>query len=133
MAHYAFLDKNSKVVEVIVGKDENEGIHDWSVYYGSKRGMKCIRTSYNTRGGIHYTDGVPSEDQSKALRFNYAGIGYTYDEVRDAFIPPKPFESWILNENTCLWEAPVEYPSDGEMYRWDEEAGDWILISQESE
>ena len=117
-----------KVVEVIVGKDENEGIHDWEVYYGSKRGMICKRTSYNTRGGVHYTDGEPSEDQSKAFRFNYSGIGYTYDEERDAFIPPKPFESWVLNEDTCLWEAPVAMPDDGEMYRWDEDDQTWDLI-----
>jgi len=122
-----------KVVEVIVGKDENEGIHDWTIYYGSKRGMKCVRTSYNTRGGVHYNPetGEPSEDQSKALRFNYAGIGYTYDEDRDAFIPPKPFESWLLDESTCLWKAPVDHPDDGQMYRWDEESTDWILIESE--
>jgi len=130
MAHYSFLDKNMKVVEVIVGKDENEGIHDWEVYYGSKRGMICKRTSYNTRGGVHYTDGEPSDDQSKAFRFNYSGIGYTYDEERDAFIPPKPFESWVLNEDTCLWEAPVAMPDDGEMYRWDEESLDWVAVEE---
>lgn len=120
MAHYAFLDKNNKVVEVIVGKDENEGIYDWEVYYGSKRGMICKRTSYNTRGGEHVSGGTP-------FRKNYAGIGYTYDEARDAFIPPKPFDSWLLNEDTCLWEAPVLMPEDG-MYKWDEETTNWVLI-----
>jgi len=130
IAHYAFLDKNSKVVEVIVGKDENEGIHDWEVYYGSKRGMKCLRTSYNTRGGVHYTDGEPSADQSKALRGNYAGIGYEYRSDLDAFIAPQPFESWTLNETTFLWESPVPYPEDGEMYKWDEETTNWVLIEE---
>lgn len=131
MAYYAFLDKNNRVVEVIAGKNEDEGIYDWPTYYGSKRGMKCVRTSYNTRGGVHYNPetGLPSEDQSKALRKNYAGIGYTYDEARDAFIPPKPFDSWILNEDTCLWEAPVPMPEDG-MYRWDEETTNWVLIEE---
>jgi len=130
MAHYSFLDKDMKVVEVIVGKDENEGIHDWEVYYGSKRGMICKRTSYNTRGGVHYADGQPSEDQSKAFRGNYAGIGYEYREDLDAFIPPKPFESWLLNEDTCLWEAPVAMPDDGQMYRWDEESLDWAVVEE---
>ena len=94
--------------------------------------MKCLRTSYNTRGGVHYDPetGLPSEDQSKAYKKNYAGLGYTYDESRDAFIPPKPFPSWELNEDTCLWEAPVEYPNDGEMYRWDEETTNWVLIEE---
>lgn len=131
MAYYSFLDKNNKVVEVIAGKDETEGIYDWEVYYGSKRGMVCKRTSYNTRGGIHYNPetGEPSEDQSKAFRKNYSGIGYTYDEARDAFIPPKPFDSWLLNEDSCLWEAPVPMPEDG-MYTWDEETTNWVLIEE---
>ena len=80
--------------------------------------------------GVHYTDGEPSADQSKALRFNYAGINFTYDPDRDAFIPPKPFDSWVINESTCLWEPPVEYPKDGEQYVWDEEAGDWVEVPE---
>ena len=125
-----------KVVEVIVGKDENEGIHDWEVYYGSKRGMICKRTSYNTRGGVHYTDGQPSEDQSKAFRGNYAGIGYEYKEDLDAFIPLQPFPSWELNETTFLWEAPVPMPEDAgtgeppKLYRWDEETTNWVAIEE---
>lgn len=89
MAHYAFLDENNIVTEVIVGKDESN--FDWETKYGMFRGQACKRTSYNTYGGIHYTDGQPSEDQSKAFRKNYAAIGFTYDSLRDAFIPPKPF------------------------------------------
>jgi len=121
MAHYAFLDRNNKVVEVIVGKDENQGIHDWEIYYGSKRGMKCVRTSFNTVGGVHTQDGTP-------FRKNYAGIGYTYDAERDAFIPPQPYSSWTLNEETCLWDPPVPYPSDEQAYTWDEETLKWIVV-----
>jgi len=81
-----------------------------------------IQTSYNTRGGVHTLDGIP-------LRKNFAGIGYSYDIELDAFIPPKRYNSWILNEETCLWESPVDYPSDGEEYIWDESTVDWILKS----
>lgn len=124
MAHYAFLDENNIVTQVIVGKDEDEDGIDWEEFYGAKR------TSYNTRGGIHYDSetGQPSTDQSKAFRKNYAGIGYTYDPTRDAFIPPKSFQSWTLNEQSCLWEAPITYPSDGLEYYWDEENLQWVEL-----
>ena len=91
-----------------------------------------IQTSYNTRGGVHYdpNTGQPSTDQSKALRKNYAGIGYSYDQQRDAFIPPQPYPSWILNEQTCLWEAPVAMPSDGKMYNWDEDSQNWLEVEE---
>lgn len=89
-----------------------------------------IKTSYNTRGGVHYgQDGKP--DGGIALRKNYAGIGYVYDVQRDAFIPPKPFDSWILDEESCLWNAPVPFPEDGKMYDWDETNQQWILTKQE--
>ena len=104
MAHYAFLDENYIVTEVIVGKDESN--FDWERHYGDLRGQLCKRTSYNTAGGVHKEGGIP-------YRKNYAGIGFTYDPVRDAFIPPKPYNSWVLNEQTCLWESTVPYPSDG--------------------
>jgi len=123
MAHYAFLNMQNIVTEVIVGKDETDGPINWEIHYGNIREQVCKRTSYNTRGGVHSEGGVP-------FRKNYAGIGYSYDEVRDAFIPPKPFDSWILNETTCLWEAPVEYPTDGQRYRWNEELGTWDLITE---
>ena len=123
MAHYAFLNMQNIVTEVIVGKDETDGPTNWEMHYGNIREQVCKRTSYNTRGGVHSEGGVP-------FRKNYAGIGYSYDEVRDAFIPPKPFDSWILNETTCLWEAPVEYPTDGQLYSWNEEMGTWDLISE---
>jgi hypothetical protein len=88
---------------------------------------ELVQCSYNTRGGVHYDPetGEPSEDQSKALRFNYAGVGFSYDEARDAFIPPKPFESWVLDEDTCLWEAPIPMPTEGD-WVWDEQAGAWV-------
>ena len=112
MAHYAFLDENNIVIDVITGRDEDdlaEGVTSWEDYYGAVRGRRCLQTSYNTRGGVHYIDHEPSEDQTRALRYNYAGIGYTYDEALDAFIPPKPepadgVADWVLNEDTCLWE-----------------------------
>lgn len=121
MAHYAFLDESNIVTEVIVGKNEGEEGTDWEVHYGNFRGQTCKRTSYNTQGGVHTGGGTP-------YRKNYAGIGYTYDEARDAFIPPKPYPSWLLNEDTCLWEAPVAMPEDGERYRWDEATTSWVLV-----
>ena len=123
MAHYAFLNMQNIVTEVIVGKDETDGPTNWEIHYGNFREQVCKRTSYNTIGGVHKNGGVP-------FRKNYAGIGYSYDETRDAFIPPKPFDSWILNETTCLWEAPVEYPEDGQQYTWNEELGTWDLITE---
>ena len=116
MAHYAFLDGNYIVTEVIVGKDENN--FDWERHYGDLRGQLCKRTSYNTIGGVHKEGGTP-------YRKNYAGIGYTYDPVRDAFIPSKPYNSWVLNEDSCLWEAPIPYPTDSKQYSWNEETQTW--------
>ena len=123
MAHYAFLNMQNIVTEVIVGKDETDGPTNWEMHYGNIREQVCKRTSYNTRGGVHSKGGTP-------FRKNYAGIGYTYDFARDAFIPPKPFDSWTLNENSCLWEAPVAYPDDGQQYEWNEETTSWDLITQ---
>jgi hypothetical protein len=135
MAHYAFLDENNIVTEVIVGKDEGEEGIDWEQHYGNFRGQVCKRTSYNTSAGQHIGGGSP-------YRKNYAGIGYSYDEERDAFIPPSPFPSFILNEETCLWEAPVPMPelteeeiASGSFYIWDEDSYQadnttgWVLQS----
>ena len=112
MAHYAFLDENNVVTEVITGIDENQLIEglDTETWYGNFRGQVCKRTSYNGN-----------------YRKNYAGIGFTYDAERDAFIPPKPFDSWLLNEETCAWYPPVDYPTDGFTYIWNEEEVDWEL------
>lgn len=123
MAHYAFLDENNVVTEVIVGKEEGEDNTDWEVHYGNFRGQTCKRTSYNTQGGVHSNGGTP-------YRKNYAGIGYTYDAQRDAFIPPKPFDSWILDDDTCLWNPPVAMPTDGGFYTWDEENQTWEAVPE---
>lgn len=122
MAHYAFLDQNNVVTEVIVGKEEGEQGVDWEQHYGNFRGKTCKRTSYNTYGGVHVNGGTP-------FRKNYAGIGFSYDYVRDAFIPPKPYASWILNEESCLWKAPVEKPDDGGMYSWNESTTSWDAVT----
>jgi len=122
MAHYAFINENYIVTEVIVGKDESN--FDWERHYGDIRGQLCKRTSYNTIGGVHTTGGTP-------YRKNYAGIGYIYDPTLDAFYPPKPYNSWILNTNSCLWEAPVTYPNDGKMYIWNEETTSWVAVNNE--
>ena len=120
MAHYAFLDSNNIVTEVIVGKHEGDGGIDWEQHYGEFRGQTCKRTSYNTYGGVHANGGTP-------YRKNYAGIGYTYDATRDAFIPPKPFASWSLNETSCYWEAPTPRPiEEGKFYHWDEPSLSWV-------
>jgi len=114
MAHYAFLDENNIVTEVIVGRHEYEvvdGISDWETHYGEFRGQVCKRTSYNGN-----------------YRKNYAGIGYTYDAARDAFIGPKPFNSWVLDEATCRWEAPTPMPVDDKRYTWDEATLAWVEV-----
>ena len=132
MGHYAKI-VNNKVVKVIVAtQDFIDGYNDNEPEL-TKYPSSWVKTSYNTRGGVHYqpnTD-IPSEDQSKSLRKNFAGIGYTYDESRDAFIPPKPFDSWLLNEETCLWESPIEYPNDGNEYVWDESTISWKELNIE--
>jgi hypothetical protein len=126
MAHFAKLNAENYVVFVTVARDEDE---HREVEISQQIGEIYKRTSYNTYGGVHYTNGEISQDQSKAFRKNYAGIGYYYDSIRDAFIPPKPYPSWILNENTCLWESPMPYPNDGNTYQWNEETGNWEQIN----
>lgn len=126
MAHYALIDNTGTVVRVFVGRDEDDlapGVDDWEVYYAPE-GFTVKRTSYNTYGGEHVLGGEP-------FRMNYAGIGFTYDADRDAFYPPKPFPSWVLDEGTCLWEAPIPMPEDGNSYTWDEAQGDWIQVVSE--
>ena len=122
MAHYAFLDENNIVTEVIVGKNEGEdgkSGEDWEAHYGAFRGQICKRTSYNAN-----------------IRKNYAGIGFTYDADLDAFIPLQPFASWILNTDTAQWEAPVAMPEDAgtgeppKMYSWDEATTSWVEVTQ---
>ena len=113
MAHYAFLDSNNVVTEVITGRNEAEvinGISDWETYYGNIRGQVCKRTSYNGN-----------------IRKQFAGIGYTYNETADVFIAPKPFPSWSLDSNYD-WQAPIAYPADGKIYSWDELKQVWVLV-----
>ena len=129
MSHFAKLDENNTVTFVTVGRQEDDGLEE---ELNARTNDVYRQTSYNTYGGVHYTDGEPSDDQSKALRFNYAGIGFTYDETRDAFIPPQPYASWVLDEATCLWAAPIDYPADGGQYVWDEETTDWVEVQDET-
>ena len=119
MAHFAQIDENNIVTQVIVIDQETLNLGHWG------DPSTFVQTSYNTRGGVHYgQDGQP--DGGIALRKNYAGIGYTYDVNRDAFIPPRPYASWQLNEDTCQWAAPIPYPDDGKIYVWDEATTNWI-------
>ena len=129
MASFAKIGLNSKVIEVL--SVHNNVLKDSNGVEQEVNGIDFLtkltgypvwkQTSYNTVGGVHNNGGTP-------LRKNHAGIGYTYDEDRDAFIAPKPFNSWILNEDTCIWEAPVAYPQDGNMYKWNEQTLSWDIV-----
>lgn len=114
MAHYAFINDESIVTEVIVGVDETQLIDGLTPeeWYGQFRHQKCLRTSYNNN-----------------IRVRFAGIGYRYDSVRDAFIAPQPYLSWVFNENTLDWVAPIPYPIDGKTYVWDEAIQNWVEVS----
>jgi|TARA_R100000093_G_scaffold46210_2_gene23912 hypothetical protein len=121
MSHFAKINSDNIVQRVIVAEqDFIDTLENSSLW---------IQTSYNTRGGKHYAPNTNDEDGGVALRKNYAGIGYKYDAERDAFIAPQPFPSWTLNEDTCLWEAPVAYPNDGKDYEWNEETTSWEEIT----
>jgi hypothetical protein len=128
MSHFAKVN-NGIVEQVIVAEPEF-----FDTFVDSSPGQ-WIQTSYNTRGGKHYDPetGELSADQTKALRKNYAGVGFTYDAAKDAFIPPKPFNSWLLDEDTCLWNAPVAYPDDGGRYVWNEETTSWDAVPEDPE
>ena len=114
MSHFAKVE-HGIVTQVIVAEQD---VIDTGLFGDP---ASWVQTSYNTIGGVHRFGGTP-------LRKNYAGIGYTYDATRDAFIPPTPFNSWVLNENTCLWEAPIARPDDGKNYNWDEELVNWVEV-----
>ena len=120
MAHFAELDENNVVTRVIVGINEDQG--DGEQIYSDNTGTVWKQTSYNTRGGQHLLGGTP-------FRKNYAAPGFTYDAVRDAFIPPKEFESWTLDEETCWWVPPTPMLIDGNSYYWDEPTLTWIDIT----
>ena len=120
MAYYAFLDEHSIVTDVIRGNDETGGI-DWETYYGDMKGQVCKRTSFNAHNG-------------EGFRKNFAGIGYAYDNLLDAFIPPKPFASWLLNTTTCQWDAPVPPPSFDSVTQqivWHEDILNWVIVNCE--
>jgi len=138
MAYFAKLNLNNIVEQVI--SINNSIITDNNKIEQEQLGVDFInqlyktndiwkKTSYNTRGGKYFNSDNTLGDQSKAFRKNYAGIGYNYDSQRDAFISPKPFNSWILNESTCLWESPVAKPDDNNIYTWNEEILNWELIN----
>ena len=119
MSHFAKVE-NGVVTQVIVIEQDVLNLGHWG------DPASWDQTSYNTQGGQHLLGGTP-------LRKNYAGIGFTYDSVRDAFIPPKPFASWVLNEETCLWDAPTPMPTDGKMYTWDEPTTAWVEVTPPTE
>jgi hypothetical protein len=131
MAHFAKVE-NGTVTQVIVAEPEF-----FDTFVDTTPG-EWIKTSYNMRGGVYYDPATnePAADQSVIAedeargRKNYAGIGFTYDRERDAFIPPQPYASWTLNETSCLWEAPVAYPDDGQRYQWDEESVSWTAVEE---
>ncbi len=126
MAHYAFIE-NGVVTQVIVADQD-------VIESGLFGDPACwVQTSYNTRGGVYHTPNttIPDPDQSKAFRKNFARPNYLWDAVRDAFIPPQPFQSWVLNQTTCLWEPPIQRPVDGKRYRWDELVLDWVEVKEE--
>lgn len=115
MSHFAQIDENNTVIQVIVVEQD---VIDTGLFGDP---ASWIQTSYNTRGGQHSQGGTP-------LRKNYAGIGYTYDSVRDAFIAPQPYPSWVLDDATCQWQPPIPQPEDGELYTWNEATQTWTQV-----
>jgi hypothetical protein len=119
MSHFAKVEDGSVVTVIVAEQDVIDA-----------REGAWVQTSYNTRGGLHYSPETGEPDGGTALRKNYAGIGYIYDSERDAFYSQQPYPSWTLNDETCLWEAPVAYPDDGASYVWDEETTSWLVVSE---
>jgi hypothetical protein len=124
MAHYAKV-KDGVVTQVIVAEPEF-----FDIFVDNEPG-EWLQTSYNTFGGKHFDPETGEEDDGTPLRMNYAGVGFTYDKDKDAFIAPQTYPSWVLNEDTCLWEAPVAYPEDGKRYKWDEGTTSWVVAPTE--
>jgi len=123
MSYFAEVNENNIVIRVIAISQEKVDTGNWGTP------STWVQTSYNTHGGKHYgQDGA--EDSGVALRYNYAGAGYTYDKAKDAFIAPQPYPSWILVEDTCQWESPVAYLSDDKMYTWDEDLINWVEVPE---
>jgi hypothetical protein len=128
---YALLDENNIVVNVITGKKHNEitdEIPNWEEYYAKFHNLHCKRTCQNTQAGVFIDEITKEESVEKAFRKNYAGVGFSYDEELDAFIPPQPYQSWTLDEETCNWNPPVLYPIDDKFYEWNESTQEWDRI-----
>jgi hypothetical protein len=125
MSHFAEINNDNIVQRVIVVEQD--------FIDSGKLGDpdNWVQTSYNTRGGVHYAPNSNEPDGGIALRKNYAGVGSTYDKTRDAFIPLQPYPSWVLNDDTCLWNPPIPYPEDGKLYIWNEENVTWDLEVEE--
>jgi hypothetical protein len=145
MGYFVILDENNFVIKVdtinnsVFTMNNIENVDKANDFLNNlfNTNNVYLQTSYNTRGGVHYTNGIPSQDQSKSFRKNYAGIGYYYDSIRDAFIPPKPYPSWTLNEQSCLWQSPIPYPNTSNIpepyiwynrYFWNEDTINWELM-----
>lgn len=126
MAHWAELDENNIVIRVLVTDNNDPAGDEGYKWLIDNLGGTWVQTSYNTIAGEHKLGGTP-------LRKNYAGVGFTYDEKLDAFIPPKPFESWVLDEETCLWQSPIAKPEDGKRYQWNESIVNWELVETEEQ
>jgi hypothetical protein len=125
MSYFAKVDENNLVTQVIAIDQDMVDTGNWGTP------SSWVQTSYNTRGGVHYAPNSNTPDGGVALRYNYAGVGYTYDADKDAFISPKPYPSWTLVEASCQWEAPVAYPDDDDKrYRWDEDATAWVEVTE---
>jgi hypothetical protein len=133
MAHWAELDENNVVTRVLVGDNNDPAGDEGYQWLVDNLGGTWVKTSYNAIGGKRRNPETNEITEEAGFRKNYAGIGYTYDSIRDAFLPPKDFNSWVLNEDTCIWEAPVAYPNDGKFYTWNEESISWdeVVIPQE--
>lgn len=131
MAHWAEIDENNTVTRVLVGDNNDPAGDEGYQWLVDNLGGTWVKTSYNAIGGKRRDPETNEITEEAGFRKNYAGIGYTWDSSRDAFIPPKPFNSWILNEDTCLWDAPTPMPTDGQLYRWVEEDLNWQLVSME--
>ena len=124
MSYFAKVDENNLVTQVIAIDQDMVDTGNWGTP------SSWVQTSYNTRGGVHYAPNSNTPDGGVALRYNYAGVGYTYDADKDAFISPKPYPSWTLVEASCQWEAPVAYPDDDKIYRWDEDTTAWVEVAE---
>lgn len=128
MAHYAILNDDNVVIQVITGREEDDvealpdGFASWEDYYGQYHGKRVLRTSYNTMWNQHQGGGTP-------FRGNYAGVGYLYLDEYDAFVPQKPHASWVLNDSVMAWEAPTPYPDDGGQYIWNEQEQNWLPVT----